>query len=429
MRKNTIMPKQIDLIVHGSTGSIGTQTLDVVEKLRGKKDFHVFALICNNNAGLMAEQILKFKPEYAVVVNEGSAEKVRDAVARRTDTIIMSGEEEGVRICGHMHGGYVVVATSGFAGLAPTLEAINAKNTVAVANKEAFLTAGNLIWAAARRSGVEVLPIDSEPSAIWQSIEGDVFVGADPEAHSAVWKLQRGARHNVRKMILTCSGGPFNKEGNRLTYEQMKDVTPEAALNHPNWKMGDLITIRSATLMNKGMERIEIASIFNMPLDDIEIVVHPQSIVHSGIETTDGIQKVQQGPHDMRYPISYALTFPRRYDLGIGAFSLFKDNRFSFEEPDYGRFPSLRIAYEAGKAGGTAPTALNGADETVCDLFMRRKIRFTDMAEITEAVVKEHVPIQAPDLKQILRADSESRGRALEVAKDYEARFAKGRSR
>ncbi len=404
------MSEPIKLIVHGSTGSIGTQTLDVVKRLKGKKDFEVCALVCNNNADLMVEQILEFNPEYAVVVDAVSAEKVAKALRRSEKTVkttVLSGESAATKVCGLISGGYVVVATSGFAGLAPTLEAINAKNTVAIANKEAFLTAGKLIMDASRRNGVEVLPIDSEPSAIWQSMEGDVFMDGRSNVHSAVWNLQRGADHDIKSIILTCSGGPFRS----WDRDRMRDVTPEAALKHPNWDMGGLITIRSATLMNKGMERIEIAAIFNMSVDDINIVIHPQSIVHSGIELRDGSQKVQQGPHDMRYPIAFALTYPHRHDIGIPKLALTdaKNNRFDFEAPDLNRFPSIKLAYEAAKAGGTAPAVLNGADETAVDMFMRGKAGFLDMADLVGSALMNHSVIKNPSLEQIKEADRWSR--------------------
>lgn len=403
------MYKPIPLIVHGSTGSIGTQALDVVRRLRGKKDFEVFALVCRGNVDLMASQINEFKPKYAVVVEEKAAQKVLDRIVQKK-TKLFAGEAAATEVCGKISGGYVVIATSGFAGLAPTLQAIEAGNSVAVANKEAFLTAGKLIFDAAKRNDVEVLPIDSEPSAVWQCLENDVLV-LDGQRRSAIWHLQRGAAHDVKNVILTCSGGPFRA----APYGEMLRADAKSALRHPNWSMGSLITIRSATLMNKGMERIEISSIFNIPIDDIKIVIHPQSIVHSGVELADGSQKVQQGPHDMRYPIAYSLTFPYRYDIGIEKLKLANNMKFEFSQPDEHRFPSLSIAYKAGKMGGTAPAVLNGADEVAVGLFMEDKIGFMDVPKIVGVVVDIHRPVKNPTLADIIRADKWAREVATEV--------------
>ena len=398
------MDDEIPLVIHGSTGSIGTQTLDVVKRLSGKRNFKVYGLACNSNIDILEKQILEFSPEKAVVVNEDKAEELRKRLSgREVRTEILSGEQEAIELCRSISNGYVVIATAGFAGLAPTLAAIEAGNTVPIANKEAFLTAGRLITEAAKRHDVEILPIDSEPNAIWQTLEPEIYSSED--RHSAIWHLHRGAKNNIDHFILTCSGGPF-REWNK---EELEKATLQQALKHPTWDMGRLITIRSATLMNKGMEVIEIASIFGVDVDRVRIVVHPQSIVHSGVQLIDGSQKVQQGPHDMRYPIAYALTYPYRIDTGLKRLELSKIGRFDFEEPDTERFPSIALAYRAGRLGGSAPAVLNGADETAVELFCSGRIGFTDMPKLIKSALDAHSLNKEPALERIIEADSWAR--------------------
>ena len=398
------MNDDIPLVIHGSTGSIGTQTLDVVKRLQGKRNFKVYGLACNGNIDILEKQILEFSPEKVVVVNEDKAIELKVRLSGRgVTTEILSGEQEAVELCRSISNGYVVIATAGFAGLAPALAAIEAGNTVPIANKEAFLTAGRLITETAKRHNVEILPIDSEPNAIWQTLEPEIYTSND--RHSAIWHLHRGAKNNIDQFILTCSGGPFRE----WDKEMMDKATLQQALRHPTWDMGKLITIRSATLMNKGMEVIEIASIFGVDVDKVRIVVHPQSIVHSGVQLIDGSQKVQQGPHDMRYPIAYSLTYPYRIDTGLKRLELSKIGRFDFEEPDIERFPSIALAYRAGRLGGSAPAVLNGADETAVDLFCNGRIGFTDMPKLIKSALDAHSVNKEPALEQIIEADSWAR--------------------
>ncbi len=407
------MDDDIPLVIHGSTGSIGTQTLDVVKRLSGKRNFKVCGLACNSNIDILEKQILEFGPEKAVVVDEDKAEDLRIRLSGKgVKTEILSGEQEAVDLCRSISDGYVVIATAGFAGLAPTLAAIEAGNTVPIANKEAFLTAGRLVTEAAKRHGVEILPIDSEPNAIWQTLEPEIYASED--RHSAVWHLHRGAKNNIDHFILTCSGGPF-REWNR---EELDKATLQQALRHPTWDMGRLITIRSATLMNKGMEVIEIASIFGVQVDKVRIVVHPQSIVHSGVQLIDGSQKVQQGPHDMRYPIAYSLTYPYRIDTGLKRLELSEIGRFDFEEPDTERFPSIALAYRAGRLGGSAPAVLNGADETAVELFCNGRIGFTDMPKLIKSALDAHPVNREPTLGQIIEADSWARKHVMHNYKE-----------
>ncbi len=407
------MEGRIGLAIHGSTGSIGTQTLDVVKRLRGKLDFEVVALVCNSSIDLLERQILEHDPKYAVVVDEAKAESLRGRLTGRTTrTEILGGERNGIEVCGKDEVAEVVIATAGFAGLAPTLHAIEKGKRIKTANKETFLAAGKLVMDMAREHGVEVLPMDSEPSAMWQCLEPEIR--ANGQVRSVIWDMQRGAKHQIEHFMLTGSGGPFlNTE-----LASMQRVTPEQALRHPTWDMGSLITIRSATMMNKGMERIEVSAIFGVPMDMVKIVIHPQSIVHSGVVLSDGSMKVQQGPHDMRYPIQYAMAFPERYDTGLPRLDLASAERFDFREPDSIRFPSLALAEFAGKKGGTAPAVLNGADEVAVSAFLQRKIGFSEMTSITEKVVYEHCAYhhtQDPGLEQILKADRWAREQAGEL--------------
>jgi len=407
------MNDEIPLVIHGSTGSIGTQTLDVVKRLSGKRNFKVYGLACNSNIDILEQQILEFDPEKAVVVDEDKANELKMRLSGKgVKTEILSGEQEAVDLCRSISNGYVVIATAGFAGLAPTLAAIEAGNTVPVANKEAFLTAGRLITDAAKRHNVEILPIDSEPNAIWQTLEPEIYDSED--RHSAIWHLHRGAKNNIDQFILTCSGGPF-REWNK---EELDKATLQQALRHPTWDMGKLITIRSATLMNKGMEVIEIASIFGVQVDKVRIVVHPQSIVHSGVQLIDGSQKVQQGPHDMRYPIAYSLTYPYRIDTGLKRLELSKIGRFDFEEPDTERFQSIALAYRAGRLGGSAPAVLNGADEMAVELFCNGKIGFTDMPKLIKNALDAHSVDKDPTFERIIEADSWARKHVMHNYKE-----------
>ncbi len=398
------------IAVHGSTGSIGTQTLDVVKRLRGRLDFDVVALVCNSNIRVMETQILEHRPKYAVVADEAKAAELRQKLSgKAAGTEILSGQENATAVCGYEEVEVDVIATAGFAGLEPTLMAIEKGKRIATANKETFLAAGKLVMDAAKRKGVEVLPIDSEPSAMWQCLEPEVWDGKEGR-HSVIWNLHRGADNFINYFLLTGSGGPFL----RTDLKEMDRATPEQALKHPTWSMGSLITTRSATMMNKGMERIETSAIFGVPLDMVRVVIHPQSIVHSGVVLKDGSQKVQQGPHDMRYPIQYSLSFPYRFDTGLPGLRLSEVGRLDFEEPDQNRFPCLRIAEKAGRTGGTAPAILNGADETAVDAFLKGRIHFGDMPKVVEAVLDSCTAVQNPTLKQIIDADRNSRERAAE---------------
>jgi 1-deoxy-D-xylulose-5-phosphate reductoisomerase len=410
----------IPLVIQGSTGDIGKRTLRVRDALQGQRDFEVFALVCHQNVALMAEQVRRYKPRYAVVTDEKKAKGLRERLTGTGGkTKLLVGEDEASRVCSLTSGGYVVIATAGFAGLPPTLAAIESGNTVAVANKQAFLTAGKLIMDAARKFDVEVLPIDSEPNAIWMAVQGAGLIRpVGDERRSVIYDLQRGAELDATEILLTCSGGPFLKTPKR----ELKRATFSQALGHITWpEMGRLNTINSASLMNKGQEAIEISAFFNFPLEKIHIVVHPESIVHSGITRPNGTQIVFQGTADMMLPIADALTFPRTFDIGVPHLQLESRGTLTFMEPDPVRFPGLTVALNAGMTGGTAPATLNGANEVAVDLFCRDRIRFPDMAELTAYAVSAHRPIAEPTLDQIVAADREGRRCVMDMAREMES--------
>ncbi len=387
------------IAIHGSTGSIGTQVLDVIERLRGQCDFVTVALACNSNIEAMERQIHAYNPKYAAVSDVQKAEELRERV-KGSRTEILAGEEAAAAVCGYEGVDIAVIGTAGFAGLAPTLVAIENGKRIATANKETFLAAGKLVMDAARKRGVEILPIDSEPSAMWQCLEPEVRLGDNGERHSVIWQMQHGAKHSIDHFILTGSGGPFLEDK-----ALMRDATPAQALRHPKWNMGSMISIRSATMMNKGMERIEASMIFGVDLDMVKITIHPQSLAHSGVMLTDGSIKMQMSPTDMRYPILYALTFPERFDIGLPRLDLAVAGPLDFDKPDLSQFPALVIADRAGRLGGTAPAVLNGADEVVVGEYLRERIKLPDMVELVGLTLDAHSVIKEPSLAQIIEAD------------------------
>ena len=365
------------LAILGSTGSIGQQTLDIVRAFPDR--FHVIALAARNNTDLLSRQIGEFRP--AVVYHEGPLTSDRfdhfppEEIARLPEVDL------------------VVIALSGDAGLAPTLAAVTAGKKVALANKESLVAAGEIITAAAERSGAEIMPVDSEHSAIWQCLAGE----SCPPA----------------RLILTASGGPFR----HYSPDQLSRVTPEQALKHPSWRMGKKVTVDSATLMNKGLEVIEAHWLFRMPIDRISVVVHPQSIIHSMVEFADGAIKAQLGFPDMRLPIQYALSFPERLpNPGLPKLDWSKIRELTLEEPDFASFPCLRLAIEAGAKGGTFPAVLSAADECAVELFLSGRIGFTDIARLVETTLSGHESVNHPSLEDILDAAARARRRVADVA-------------
>lgn len=362
------------LAVLGSTGSIGRQTLEVVRAFPDR--FDVVALGCGANISLLREQVAEFRPR--LVCTELGA-----AGGGITEAEHLSLEE----IASHHEVDLVVVATSGKAGLAPTLAAIRAGKTVALANKEVLVMAGEIVTAEAQRHKTVIVPIDSEHSAIWQCLTGE-------------------EKNGISKLLLTASGGPFRSS----TPEQLAAVTPEEALNHPTWQMGAKVTIDSATLMNKGMEVIEARWLFDVPFSRIEVVIHHQSIIHSIVEFVDGTAKAQLSLPDMRLPIQYALTYPERWK---GPFrqeiDFEKIGSLDFEPVDLDRFPCLRLAMEAGGKGGTYPAVLSAADEVAVELFLARKIGFLDIAALVAKTLDRHEVISDPTIEDILAVDAWAR--------------------
>jgi 1-deoxy-D-xylulose-5-phosphate reductoisomerase len=377
----------------GSTGSIGCNTLKTVEHLR---DFRVVALGAGRNVEKLAEQIARFQPELVACESEEVADALRREIQNSKFKIqnlpeILTGEAGLIAVATHEKAETVVSATVGAVGFVPTLRAIEAGKRIALANKETLVMAGELMTRAARESGAEILPVDSEHNALHQCLRGE-------------------SAKEVKRLILTASGGPFRSKSK----VEIENATRAEALNHPNWKMGDKITIDSATLMNKGLEVIEAHWLFGFPVDRISVIVHPQSVIHSMVEMVDGSVIAQLGVTDMKHAIQYALTFPTRKTGCLEPLDFTRHSQLTFEEPDLERFPCLRLAYEALKIGGTMPAVLNAANEIAVQAFLDNKIRLSDIPRIIEAVMNEHETKPASDLEAILESDSAARARANE---------------
>jgi 1-deoxy-D-xylulose-5-phosphate reductoisomerase len=373
----------------GSTGSIGCNALKVVEHLR---DFRVVALGAGGNVAELAEQIRKFEPELVAVKNESFAEALLEKLHGSSAKIpkIIVGEKGLVAVATHEEAQTVVSAIVGAVGFVPTLRAIEAGKRIALANKETLVMAGELMTRAARASGAEILPVDSEHNALHQCLRGE-------------------QRSEVKRLILTASGGPFREK----TKKQIEDATRAEALNHPNWKMGEKITIDCATLMNKGLEVIEAKWLFGFDAADIAVVVHPQSIVHSMIELVDGSIMAQLGVTDMRHAIQYALTYPERRPSSLAPLDFSRLANLTFENPDTDRFPCLALAYRAIERGGTMPAALNAANEIAVEAFLDARIRLSEIPRIIESVLDEHEAQPAETLEIILETDAWARNRAI----------------
>ena len=354
--------KKISIL--GVTGSIGTQTLDVV---RNSDDIEIVGISANSSTKKMKEIIKEFKPKYVAMMKKECAEELEKFCNENSiKTEVYSGMEGLIKISTLDEIDMVVTSVVGMIGLVPTMEAIKAKKDIALANKETLVVAGELVMKAAEENGAKILPVDSEHSAIYQSLRGNDL-------------------STLKKIILTASGGPFRGKKE----EELKDITLEQALNHPNWSMGKKITIDSATLMNKGLEVIEAHWLFNCDYDNIQVVVHPQSIIHSMVEYKDGAIIAELGSADMRLPIQYALNYTERKKEVAKSIDFYEISKLTFEKPDMDTFKCLKIAFEVGKKGGLFPTVLNGANEVAVQLFLDRKIKFLEIAEIIEKTIKE----------------------------------------
>lgn len=377
------------LSILGSTGSIGVQALIVCENLNIK----VVALAANSNVKLMEEQIRRFKPKVAALFDEKAADELSIAV-KDTNTKILKGMEGVKETVTHAEADTVLTSVVGIAGLIPTMAAINAGKNIALANKETLVTSGDIVMKAIREKGVSLFPVDSEHSAIFQCLAGN--------------------RHeDVDKIVLTASGGPFRG----YTRDKLKEVTVKQALNHPNWSMGSKITIDSATLMNKGLEVIEAMWLFDIPVNDIEVVVHPQSIIHSMVAYKDGSVMAQLGAPDMRIPIQLALTWPERMSNPFNKVNFYELNALTFEKPDVETFRALKLAYKAAEIGGTMPCAMNAANEIAVEYFLKGEISFLQITDLIESVMNEHSVNSQPVLSDIIDTDRISREIALNFIK------------
>ena len=367
------------IAILGSTGSIGTQTLEIV---RENKDIEVLGIAARDNIQLLEKQIREFSPKVAAVWSEERALELRSMVAD-TDTEIVSGMDGLIRVSTLPQVEILVTAIVGMIGIRPTMEAIRAGKDIALANKETLVTAGHLIMPLAEECGVKILPVDSEHSAIFQTLQGN-------------------EGNPVRKILLTASGGPFRgKKQEDLMYVQVED-----ALRHPNWSMGKKITIDSATMVNKGLEVIEAKWLFGVSVDQVQVVVQPQSIIHSMVEYEDGAVLAQLGTPDMKLPIQYALYYPERRDLPGDRLDFWKLRSITFEKPDMDTFYGLKLAYIAGRRGGSLPTVFNAANELAVRQFLNRQITFLEITEIIEDCIRAHKVIEHPTLEQILETEA-----------------------
>jgi len=394
----------VNIALLGSTGSIGRQTLDVVSRLEGR--FRIVALGAGQDRDALLAQAasLAVPPLLLALADEDAAVSAPDDGPR-----VLGGEAGLVELATHSDVDLVVVATTGHAGFAPTLAALEAGKEVALANKEALVMAGEIVTGLARRKGIRIRPIDSEHSAIWQCLVGEPEAAERESTRGA-----SGAWDCIEKVVLTASGGPFRTWDRDAT----ANATPQQALNHPTWNMGAKVTIDSATLMNKGLEVIEAHWLFGVPFEDIEVVIHPESIVHSMVRFVDGSAKAQLGIPDMRVPIQYALTHPKRYPNPAHPRADWAEiGTLHFEEVDIERFRCLSLAFEAGRLGGTYPTAMAAADEIAVPRFLAGDIRFGDIPGIIEKVLEKHinVAVARPDIAAIKWADDWARQTAVEL--------------
>lgn len=367
------------IAILGSTGSIGTQTLEVV---RENKDIEVLALAAENNITLLEQQIRELHPRLVGVWAEEKAEELKSRI-RDTGTKVVSGMDGLLEIAQIEGSEILVTAIVGMIGIRPTIAAIEAGKDIALANKETLVTAGHIIMPLAKKMGVKILPVDSEHSAIFQSLQGS-------------------RRSEVKKILLTASGGPFRGK----KQEDLLNIRVEDALKHPNWAMGRKITIDSSTMVNKGLEVMEAKWLFDVDIDDVQVVVQPQSVIHSMVEFVDGAVIAQLGTPDMKLPIQYALYYPERRYLPGDRVDFWKIGHLDFEEPDMDTFYGLELAYEAGRTGGTLPTVFNAANELAVSQFLNREIKYLEIIEIIEDCMRAHKTIENPTVEQILETEA-----------------------
>ena len=377
-----------NIVILGSTGSIGTNTLDIVDRF--PDEFRVVGLTAGSNDEKLEEQVLKYRPRMVALAHDAAATKLRERVTgTAVDVEVLGGIDGITRVAQASEAELVISSIVGAAGLVPTLAAITSGKHIALANKEPMVMAGKLMQAEARKHGVRIFPVDSEHSAIFQSMEGH-------------------RRQDIHRVILTASGGPLWE----FSRAQLADVSPERALQHPNWKMGEKITIDSATLMNKGLEIIEARWLFDIPETQIDVLIHRESIIHSLVEYTDRSVIAQLGLPDMRTPISYAMRYPERMPLALPSLDLAEIGRLTFFKPDHDRFPCLRLGYEALRIGGTMPATMNAANEVAVEAFLHGGIRFVDIPDIIQSTMEAHTPREFDSLGPALEADRSAREKA-----------------
>ena len=382
------------IAILGSTGSIGQNTLRVISALSFSKEFQVVGLSAYSNVATVSKQAEQFHPRWVCLVDEPSARKARSKLPSSCN--VLSGQNGLSDLIQASNADIVVIAIAGSGALMPLIKAIRCKKTIILANKEALVIAGSIIMRRVRRNRVKILPVDSEQSAIWQCLEGR-------------------EKRQIRKIYLTASGGPFKNYNS----QQLKDISVKDVLSHPCWSMGKRITVDSATLMNKGLEIIEAMWLFNLDLSQIEVIIHPEAIIHSMVEFLDGVILAQLSITDMRIPIQYALTYPHHLENTLKPLDFFKLKKINFQKANMKRFPCLRLAIEAAEEGGSIPCVLNAADEVAVDAFLNKRINFTDISRIIAQVMNRHKKINDPDLEEILAADDWARDKAREIIKTY----------
>jgi 1-deoxy-D-xylulose-5-phosphate reductoisomerase len=386
--------KQVTVL--GSTGSIGVSTLDVIA--RHPEDFQVFALTANTNVEGLAEQVRRFNPRYAVLRDHAAAQQLQQLLrGEAIDTEVLAGDEALAQVAADGQVDYVMAAIVGAAGLLPTLAAVNAGKRTLLANKEALVMCGSLFMEAVQRSGAELLPIDSEHNAVYQCLPAQHRDGLAPIG--------------VRRVILTASGGPFRDK----PLQEFASITPEQACAHPNWSMGQKISVDSATMMNKGLELIEACWLFNTSHDKVDVLVHRQSVIHSMVEYVDGSVLAQMGNPDMRIPIAYGLSWPERTDSGVSSLDLTQVARLDFEPLDEDKFPCLPLAANAIAAGGTVPVALNAANEVAVQAFLKHQLPFTGIYQLVDSVLQKYASVRPDSIDTVLSEDVRARELARQL--------------
>ena len=383
------------LVILGSTGSIGKSTLSVVEQ--NKTEYEVFGLVGGKNVKLMAAQCLLFQPKFAALADENAAKVLAEQLKQfNVKTEVLRGQKAICELSAHPEADMVMAAIVGAAGLLPTLSAVKAGKKVLLANKESLVTCGQIFIDEARKSGAQLLPVDSEHNAIFQSLP--------PEAQQKVGFCAL-AELGVSKIILTGSGGPFRVK----PLDEFATITPAQAVAHPNWSMGKKISVDSATMMNKGLEYIEARWLFNASADEMEIIIHPQSIIHSMVRYIDGSVIAQMGNPDMCTPIAHTMAYPKRINSGVAPLDFFKLKELTFIEPDFARYPNLKLAIDAFSEGQYATTAMNAANEVAVEAFLNERIRFIDIVNVNRAVVENIAPIKVQEIADVLHIDKLAR--------------------